>query len=289
MKKRQKTKANELNDKTYLFYYNRLMELAISMFEWKNLPDSIDPRFLELSLYNDGMAIFFKDDVLGLLALQTMIGGNLSVYRIPKIRRAYATNGYNKPLNDEDSVIIYNNYSHTNTILGVEMYARRIANLERTIDVNVYQQKTPRIIQCTENQRQVMQVLLQQYEGNEVFIYGDKNLDLNLIKIHDITAPYVADKLNDLKREIFNEALTYLGISNVNIQKKERLITDEVTRNMGSTEAQKYTRLNSRKEACKQVNKMFGLNIDVEYREDIKMLEQLELGTGDEKEGEDDE
>lgn len=271
----QKTESAILNDKTYMQYYNRLTELAISMFEWKNVPESIDPRFLELALFTEGMAVFFEDEVLGHLALQVMIGGQLDVYRVPTIRKAYATNGYNKELDQTNSVIIYNNYLRTNSLLDIEMYARRIYELERTIDVNVKQQKTPKIIQCNENQRLVMRNLYMQYDGNEPYIFGDKNLDLNNVKVFDTTAPYVADKLNQLKREIFNEALTYLGISNVNIQKKERLLSDEVTRNMGSIEAQKFTRLNARKDACAKINKMFNLNIDVEYREDIKLLEEM--------------
>jgi hypothetical protein len=222
------------------------------------------------------MAIFFRDEDIGELALQCMIGGNLDVYRIPKERRAYATNGYQRSLTDTDSVIIFNNYLHTNSMLDIEMYSKRLYELERTIDVNVKQQKTPVIIQCTENQRSTMKNLYMQYEGNEPFIFGDKSLDLSGIHVMNTGAPYVADQLNTLKREIFNEALTYLGISNVNIQKKERLLSDEVTRNMGSIEAQKFTRLNSRKEACLKINTMFDLNIDVEYREDIKMLEDAD-------------
>ena len=273
-RKREKWESALLNNRTYLQYYNRLTELAISMFEWKNLPASVDPRFLELTLFSDGMAVFFRDEVLGELALQCMIGGNLDVYRIPRTRRAYATNGYNKELTEKDSVIIFNNYLHTNSMLDIEMYARQLYEVQRTIDVNVIAQKTPVLIRCTENQRLVMKNLFMQYDGNEPFIFGDKNLDMNGISVLKTDAPFVSDKLMQLKFQIWNEALTYLGISNVNMHKKERLLNDEVTRNMGSTVASRYARLNARKEACKKINAMFGLNIDVEYREDIQIVDE---------------
>ena len=137
-----------MNNQTYLQYYNRLTELAISMFEWKNLPDTIDARFLELCLYSDGMCIFFEDEVLGFLTLQCMIGGHLDVYRIPMERKAYAPNGYNRALNSTDSVIIFNNFLHTNSMLDVEMFSKRLYNLDRAIDVNANAQKTPVLIQC---------------------------------------------------------------------------------------------------------------------------------------------
>lgn len=282
----RKTKRNFwesawLNNRTYIHYYNRLTELAISMFEWKNLPDSIDPRFLELVLFSDGMAVFFKDEVLGYLVLQTMIGGNLDVYRIPKIRRAYATNGYNRSLDEKDSVIIFNNMLHTNCLTDVELFARRLYECDRTIDVNIKAQKTPIMIACDENQRLTMKNLYQQYDGNEPFIFGGKDMDIKKIQAIVTGAPYVADKVMQNKFQIWNEAMTYFGISNVNMHKKERLLNDEVTRNMGSTVASRYTRLEMRKQACKKINEMFGLNIDVDYREDIQLVDNEEQIEGE--------
>lgn len=271
--RKAQTEAFLQNQRTYLQYVNRLTELSISMFDWQNLPNTIDARFLELALFNDGMAVFFKDEVMGYLGLQVMIGGTLDVYRIPITRTAFAQNGYQMKLDQSNSVIIFNNMLHTNSILDVQEMSKRLYEIQRTIDINVIQQKTPKIITCTENQRLVMKNLYAQYMGNEPFIFGDKNLDLSGIKTFDTTSPYVADKLYDLKTQYWNEALTYLGISNVNTVKKERMITDEVQRNLGGTIASRYSRLFMRQQACEQINKMFGLNISVDYREDMQVLD----------------
>lgn len=250
------------------------------MFEWQNLPDTVDVRFLELSLFSTGMAIFFKDEELGYLALQTMIGGNLDVYNVPKIRRAYATNGFNMPLSEDNSVIIWNNMLRTNCLTDIELFARRLYECDRTIDVNIKAQKTPIAILCDENQRLTMKNMYAKYDGNEPFIFGAKDLDIKKIQAITTGAPFVADKIMQAKIQIWNEAMTYLGISNVNFQKKERLVTDEVTRNMGSTVSSRYTRLEARKKACKDINKMFGLNVNVEYREDIQVVDDDENETG---------
>ena len=273
------------NNITFQYYYNRLTELAISMFEWKNLPESVDPRFLELTLFSDGMCIFFRDEVMGELALQTMIGGNLSVYRIPKIRRAYATNGYNKKLDENDSVIIFNNMIHTNSIRDIEMFAQRLYNIDRTIDVNINAQKTPILITCNENERLTMKNIYKEFDGNSPVIYANKGFDPKSVNVLKTDAPLVADKLYQLKTQIWNEALTYLGISNINVQKKERLLQDEVTRNLGGTIASRYPRLEARKQACQQINKMFELNIDVDYRDDLDIdaISQIDLGGVDDE------
>lgn len=262
-------------------YLDRLTELSISMFEWKNLPDSVDQRFLELTLFTDGMAVFFKDDILGYLCLQVLINGKLNVYRIPTRRRAFAVNGYRKQLDENDSVIIYNNYLHTNSVVDVKNFARRLYNLDRIIDVNANAQKTPILVSATEQQRLTMINLYKEYDGNAPFIFGDKNLDVNALKTLKTDAPYVADKIYELKTKIWNEALTYLGISNTNVTKKERMISDEVIRNMGGTIASRYSRLQSRREAVDKINKMFGLNIEVNYRDDFREADDEVMFEGD--------
>ena len=272
-----------MNTGTYRQYYNRLVELAISMFEWKNLPDTVDPRFLELCLFTDGQVVFFNDPDLGYLTLQNACNGGFNVYRIPVKRRAYAVNGYQKDLSDKDSVIIFNNYLHTNSQLDAAMFARRLSDLDRSIDVNAKAQKTPILIKCDETQRLTMQNLYMQYDGNMPFIFADKSLNTNQLQAIKTDAPYVADKLYELKTQIWNEALTYLGISNINVVKKERMITDEVTRNQGGTVASRYSRLESRRQACKQINEMFGLDIWVDYREDFQDIEEQENENEDEE------
>lgn len=270
---RQFWESAKFNNFSFMQYYNRLTELSISMFEWKNLPKTVDERFLELVLFSDGMTVFFKDEEIGFLALRTMIGGHLNIYQIPTIRTAYASNGYNRQLNEENSVIVFNNMLHTNSLLDVEQFSKRLYNLDRTIDVNSNAQKTPILISCDETQRLTLKNLYMQYDGNVPVIYGDKNLNPNSLKVLTTGAPYVADKLYTLKTQIWNEALTYLGISNINIQKKERLITDEVTRNQGGVIASRYSRLEARRQACKQINEMFDLDIWCDYREDFQVID----------------
>lgn len=278
-----------MNNITYQHYYDRLTELSISMFEWKNLPQSVDPRFLEMTLHAYGVSVYFKDDVMGDLALRVALGGGFDVYGIPKNRRAYSSNGYQNQLTDKNSVLIYNNYLHTNSKTNIEMFARRLYNLDRAIDVNANAQKTPVLILCDETQRLTMKNLYMQYDGNMPFIFGDKALNPKALSVLKTDAPYVADKLYALKMQTWNEALTYLGISNINVQKKERLITDEVTRNQGGTVASRYSRLQSRREAVDKINAMFGTSIEVNYREDFQQVnldEELEQeGVGEDTTG----
>lgn len=252
-------------------YVERLTELAISVFQWDNLPDTVDARFLELCLFSDGKAVFFKDDVLGYLALQTTINAPLNVYRIPIKRRAYASNGYNKDLDINNSVIIYNNMLHGNTYPMIRYYAQRLWELDRIIDTNAKAQKTPILIKAPEQQRMSLLNVYKQYDGNSPVIYGDNKLDIGDLSSINTGAPFVATQLYDLKQEIWSEALTYIGIANVGMQKRERLLVSEVVKGQGGTSASRYSRLDARRTACDEINKMFGLNIEVYFKDDARI------------------
>lgn len=269
-------RAEEENLYDWYMYFDRLVEIAISLFEWGNLPKGLDARFLELGLFRDGMMIFFQDEDLkgedndGYYALRTMVGGNWSVYDIPKERTAYATNGYNAHLDDTNSVIIYNNMIHTNSVNTIMQFSKRLAELDRTIDTNTKAQKTPILIRCDDKERLTLQNVYKKYDGNSPVIYADKSLDPTPLGVIQTGAPYVADKLYELKSQIWNEALTFLGVPNIVDNKPERMTDDEVNRMLGGTFASRYSRLMARQQACEQINEMFNLDLTVNYRDDYK-------------------
>lgn len=264
--------------RTYGQYMAILKQIAISMFEWKNLPDSVDARYLEIALFYDGAGLYFNDEVMGNLALNMIFNGEFSVYGEPVSRRAFSRyNQYQKILDKNDSIIIWNNLDRTPTFPIIDMFARRLYNIDRAIDVNVNAQKTPVLIRCDEKQRLTLVNAYKEMDGNSPVIYADKSFDPSSITSLKTDAPYVADKLYELKSNLWNEALTYLGIPNANVMKRERLIKDEVLRSLGGTMANRYSRLQARQEAVEKINRMFGTNIEVGIKEEIEDMGNVNL------------
>ena len=257
------------------FYRDRLTDIALSCVKWKNLPEEIDPRFLEWCLFYDGMAIFFKEDITEkFVCIQVMPSGQFNMYRIPKERTAYAVNGYqNSDLNENNSVIIYNNLLRKPSVQDIEIYAKKLTNIDLTLNVNVNAQKTPIAIICDETQRLTFQQLYQNYAGNMPFIFGDKGLNLDNVKSINTQADYKGEELNKLKTDIWNEALTYLGVSNVQYQKKERINTEEINRSMGGAFASRRSRIKARQNAVEEINKMFGLSIEVDFEDEVDKID----------------
>ena len=276
------------NMRTYRLYLDQILEIAISRYKWNGLPNTIDERFLELTLCGkNGTVLFFNDENIGFLALPCTMSGRFNVYNIPIQRRAYAVNGYQATRDDTNSVIIYSNQLHNGMSVynRLVQYAKDLYLIDSIIMVNVNAQKTPLMLLADEKQMLTLKNLYMKYDGNQPFIFGDRN-DLNPNSIQALVtgAPYVADKLYELKQNIWNEVLTFLGVPNVQVTKKERMITDEVNRGLGGVFASRYSGLLSRQQACDQINEMFGLNLSVEYRNEAE-TDNVKAEAEDEKEG----
>lgn len=268
-----------LNMLSYGQYISILRQISISMFEWEDIPATIDSRYIEQALFYSAGAVYFNDEVMGNLALDVLYNGRFNVYGEPISRRAYSKyNNYQKTLSDSDSVIIWNNMDRTPTYPIIKLFAQRLYNLDRIIDVNANAQKTPVLLKCDQRQRLTLLNAFKEMDGNSPVIFADNSFDESSILCIKTDAPYVCDKIYDLKANIWNEALTYLGIPSANVMKKERLIKDEVLRGLGGTLANRYSRLSEREHAVEKINNMFGTNIKVHIRNEIDELGQINAG-----------
>lgn len=266
--KRHQIPSAVMNNQIYLHYYNLLRGIAISSFDWEGIPESIDKRFIETTLYEQGFGLFsFDSELRDYVFTKAIINGPLNIYNIPIQRVAYANNGYHKAKDQQNSVIVYNNVNHTPTDLDIRQFAYKLFDADQTITVNINAQKTPVLLTGNENQMLSLRNVYSQYVGNQPVLFTDKNFDINGVKVLKTDAPFVADRVKMLKTDIFNECLTFLGIPNVSFQKNAHLLQDEVNREMGGVFAQRETRLKMRQEACEQINSMFGLNLSVKFHD----------------------
>lgn len=262
-----KTVAKALNDMTFTDYFYRLSLLARTVFEWKNLPNGINEKWIERFLFEQGKCIFFRDPMRGLMVSQCTEDGTVNNYE----ESITATpSGVDVPTEslvvNQECVIIRNNDDTIPTAFPVKLFAYRLAELTRAIDVNVQAQKTPVLLLTSEKQRLTMKNIYAQWSGNEPVIYGDKNLDTENIRAIKTDAPIVFPDLQVQKQTLWNECLTFLGINNANTEKRERLITDEVEANNTHIDLSAGALLKSRQEAAAKINEIFGTNITVERR-----------------------
>ncbi len=260
----------QLNNASYFIYFAQLAEIAMARFEWRGLPEEIDTRFIELTLFDNGRGMFCIDEDLetdNALFLCVAPRGNFTNYGLPREVMGYTPyNSYHIERDYKNSVIVYNNMLRINSSYMCRYFARMIWDLNGSIIVNAKAQKTPVLITGSEKQRLAMENLYQKYEGNQPVVFGDPELRPDLIRAFNTGAPFVGDKLFLLKTQIWNEALTFLGIPNVNYQKRERMISDEVTRNQGGTIASRWGALEMRQEAAKKLKSMFGWDVEVVAR-----------------------
>lgn len=258
-----------MNVATYQDLYKRLKAIALIMFKWENLPNGIPANFIEESLYSYGLVGFINDPVLGPMVAKLNTAGKLNIYDEPVKYQAWAI-GYSQKFDRDEIVEIKNNYQIRPTHTTIELYANRIYEVERSAEVNIKLQKFPLIIRGPKSMLMSLKNIFAKFDGNQHAIFADPMLDDNAIRAIKTDVPYVADKLLVYKHELWNECLTFLGINNINGDKKERLIVDEANANTQLIELSADIMLASRQEAVKEINKKFGLNIIVKLRRDFE-------------------
>ena len=257
------------NFKTYLNYKDKMLSLALNVFQFKNMNPFIEMSKINYSLITDGRVAFFKDDVTGeLLAMPFNTVGALDVYGRPQAIRPIPYFGsYNRTLyaKRKEFVIMYDNEAHIPLYPQITASSERLALIKRTMDINIGQQATNRLWKVPEEKKLSLMKVLEQVDSKVENIITYDGLDLNEIGSVLAIAPYVTDKLNDAKKEEWSEFLETIGITSNTINKKERLITDEVFTSMGGTIASRYNRYESRRKAVKLINEYFNEKIEVEF------------------------
>lgn len=278
-----------INNQTYIDYLNRLKLIATSLFTWDGLDEVAGfgaSRFLELSLYENGRACFVKDDKLGFLALKVNPSDKLNVYNLPEKVLAWSI-GYNKNYKFDEIVYIMNNIMELPTSQTINLFAYRLYDTERTIDVNRIAQKTPIVFEGDPKSILSLQNAFMNYSGNTPVLFSNKDFNINQkINCMKTDAPFLIDKLENHKHQIWNEALTYLGIDNANTDKKERLITDEVESNNELINYYLNCFYKTRKEACDLINKKYNLNIKIKLNKDVLELLNIDEEIGGIENGE---
>ena len=257
-----------LNDITFRDYYKKLKLLAKSVYKWNNLPNGIDEKWIEHFLFTEGKCMIFNDKKLGLMVSRCTETG-INHYDEPINLMPVATNycDIREYENGKECVLIRNNDDMIPTETSIMLYAYRLADITRTIDINISAQKTPVLILCKEKQKMTLKNIYKQWNGFEPVIYGDKDVDLSGVKVLKTDAPIVFDTLQIEKNHIWNECMTMLGINNANMDKRERLVDDEVQANNEQVEMFALIGLKARQKACELINELFGTNISVDFRD----------------------
>lgn len=264
--KKLMVKSQLSNLRTVQMYTRQMLTLAENVFEFDELPELIDVAYMNKVLLRQGSIAFFKDDVLDtILALPYTNLGRLDVYGRPTTIQVYGENGYSKTLKPGEYVIMYDNNGRYSLYIDILQMAERIALCKRVTDINITHQKTPRLWKTTSDKKKTVEDIVNQIDScvDGVVVYD--SIDIDDLGVVQAPAPFVSDKIDIHIEKEYAEFLRLIGIANLQTQKRERLIKDEMTASLGGTVASRYSRFQPRKQAVNMINKKWGLDIKVKY------------------------
>lgn len=253
------------NFKTYNMYFRQMLTLAENVFEFKNLPEFIDVSFLNKTLLRQGAIAFFKDEVLGLIALPFETIGKNDVYGRPTTIKVIGNNGYTRVLNPSEYVIMYDNNGRYPLYLDICQMAERISLCVRTEDVNMLHQRTPRIWKTSKDKELSVKNMINEIDSMQESVVAYSAIDIDDMNVVLAPAPYVTDKIDSHLDKLWAEFYRLIGIANLQEQKKERVIVDEMVASQGGTIASRYSRFQPRQHAVEMINKKFNEQISVQY------------------------
>lgn len=255
------------NMRTYYHVLNNLTNLAENVFNLEDLPPYIDKSYVNRCLLKNGAIAWFYDDVLeSVIALPFESTGYFDIYGRPRSIMARSVNGrYYRKLNEDEFIIMYDNTSHNSIYADISMRAERIALNIRTEDVNIVQQRTPRVWKTTKDKERTLKDMLAEIDGMEENVLTYDSIDIDDMNVVLAPAPYVVDKIDEHLAKEYASFYQLIGVASVVSEKRERLITDEVKASLGGTIASRYSRYSTRLDAIEKINKKWGLNIKVSY------------------------
>lgn len=266
------------NARTYQMYFRQMSSLAENVFEFEGLNRFIDVSYLNKTLIQQGSIAWFKDEILGVIALPYRSLTTLDIYGRPKKIEVFSkANNYHRILKKSEFVIMYDNNGRYPLYLDICQMAERIANCVRTQDINVSQQKTPRIWKTTQDKLLSLKALLNNVDANVESIVTQNGEDMKVLDDLECIlnpAPYVTDKIDLHLKELWAEFFRLIGVANLQEQKRERVIQDEMIASQGGTIASRYSRFEPRANAIAKINEKFGTNISVKYYDGEPSSEQ---------------
>lgn len=260
----------QINDLTYYDLLYDLMGEYMSVFEWRDLPEGCDERMLEWWMMFNGFCGLVYDPMLkeseqapeGYAVMQLMLQGQMDIYQLPEEVSAYSVSPRFPLLqpDPENVVLMFDSMMRISPFPFLGLSASRMADIQRTIDVNVAQQKMPKVARANEKQKLTIENAINQVQGNQFVVWCDKQVDMSGVEVLDTSAPFVSDKLMTLYRQTRSKALTRLGIENNSSEKKERQVAGEVASNQADVEVHRFQRLVPRQQAAAKINAMLERN-----------------------------
>lgn len=274
--------SRDFNDTAVDIYTSDLVRLAMNRFAWEGLPDSVNVKYLEWCLLTNGYATIAHPDNEALsdnwMGLQVSTLGDLNAYGEPTEWQALGANGktWFDVQDGKNGVLIFNSNQFVNNFYPaydstwqmIRFMARKLAHYELVENSNLAMQQTAWFLSCSQEKKLDATNLFKNICGYEPAVIASPTFrDEVGIDVIKTDVPFIGEQLFSGKRNILNQAYTYLGIPHLDFEKSERMITSEAENVNSPTYLRMMDALAPRQRAAKALSKLIGNEVVVKFNQ----------------------
>lgn len=261
--------SSEINTRSYMMYRDWIMSLAMMRYRWVGLPDSCDRRYLEWTLLTQGVATIAQSESGIWASTQVAALSPPNVYDNYTSWQSFGNNGWRFPVTPESGVMVWSNRLRFPEWNQIDLFARRLAKLDRVMDCNLTQQQVTKIVTVPQEQYNDLVQIAKQNVGGEAYILGLKGLMKDFkVEVLGMETPYIGEELQTSREKLWQEVFSFLGIENVT-HKTERMLVDEISAANAPVNLRALDGLEARRDACRDLNEYFGMECNVYWFEDV--------------------
>lgn len=266
------------NSLIYIHYKERLINLALSQFQWHGLPDTVDRLYFEKCLLFYGKAAMYVPEGCDFwLGTDYVHQGDLNVYGYPRQIRGVGYGSHNFiPTDPIKWQFIYDNMTMASLMPKIDLYAKLLWEVHNTYRSNLQQQITPYLVLTDKNQAFSMKNFFNRIFGFQPVVEMRNSFDPETIQTIDTRVNFIGKELLENLKIVWGEALAILGIT-AETTKKERMLDDELTFNRMENDIALNSRMLNRIEFCNKMNAKHGFDLSVNLSSDIEQMARFSI------------
>lgn len=261
-------------DYEYRYWFRALLQRLDACLEFKGIPDNWPKNFFNICLWSLGYVCVFKSERFGISFQPCTLGGVWDFYYQPS--EAIVTNPkFQKRFTigkDAELIKICGDYHGILDL--IDYYAVKLSNLSTATNMGVANAKLPAVFSArNEAEKRTIEAAWDDVQSGKPILIAKQTAatnevlpNKNVVEVwnQNFGETYVVDKLLDNIQTVLDQFYNEIGVAKT-VDKESHILNQEAAFQDNQAQSRIRDWKNYLNDSFDKVNKMFGLNLEVDY------------------------